>query len=488
MTSVFGQGARVVWARVRGGCGASWIAAYVCILLLVGVYAAVLWRAFPAEHTDIGGDYAYAARQMSRGAMLYRDVLGQQTPLLYVLGAVVYRVWPRPDAFLVMALVVRIVTVIGVWLLARACHFGAIFAVVAAAIYMLLPMGFLFDARFEPNILITFGGVLCTLTLTRLSRRRALLAGAGCAVFVLAKLTFAPIAVALAIYLLLTRRSLARPFILASVGTLLAATAVGYVVIGPAYIDGAYLAHTGSTLSAANFVTSLRYVGGVEGLTVLAALAGALIMLRQQGPRRLLAFYLVGGLMTLGATMSAGSLAPEMLAAEPAIALCAAFALRHVLTAWRQGRMARPVYARLAPVLVAIVVVGQFLEARDDAQAVASAQPSQGLSCAVRLLTRTTPTGLPVIAPPYAAFLAQRRLVTGLSDTFNWTIRVRRGDSVARAQVGVVVDLLRYRRIGVVMMDDDHPLPPRVTAAIGASYTPEPSCPGMRVFRPAATT
>ncbi len=448
----------------------------------------VVWRAFPAGDTDIGGDYAYAAWQMSRGAVLYRDVLGQQTPLLYVLGAAVYHLWPHPDAFLVIALVVRIATVVSVWLLARACHFGAVFAVAAAVIYMLLPMGFIFDARFEPNILITFGGVLCMLALTRLSGRCALLAGAGCAVFVLAKLTFAPIALVLAIYLLLTRRSLAPPFILAVVGTLLAATIVGYVVIGPAYIDGAYLAHTGSTLSAANFVTSLRYVGGVEGVTVLAALAGALIALRQQGPRRLLAFYLVGGLMTLGATMSVGSLAPEMLTAEPAIALCAALASRHALMAWRQGRTARPIYARVAPILVAILVVGQFLEARDDARAVTFVQPSSGLSCAVRLLTRTAPTGLPVIAPPYAAFLAQRRLVAGLSDTFNWTIRVRRGDNVARAQAGAVVDLLRHRRVSVVMMDDDHPLPPHVMAAIGASYTPEPSCPGMRVFRPIATS
>jgi len=352
----------------------------------------------------------------------------------------------------------------------------------------LLPMGFLFDVRFEPNILITCGGVLCTLTLTRLSSRRALLAGAGCAVFVLAKLTFAPLALALGAYLLFTRRSLARPFILAAVGTLLTATLVGYGVIGPAYIDGAYLAHAGSTLSAPNFVMSLRYVCNVEGMTALAALAGALLALRQKGPRRLLAFYLVGGLMTLGATISAGSLAPEMLAAEPAIALCAALAVRDALLAWRQGRTARPVYARVAPFMVAVLVAGQFLEARDDMQAVASARPSLGLNCAARLLERAASTGLPVIAPPYAAFLAQRRLVVGLSDTFNWTIRVRRGDSVARAQVGVVVDLLRHRRVSVVMMDDDHPLPPRVTAAIGAYYTLEPSCPGLRVFRPTATS
>ncbi len=468
---------RVCWALASG-----------IFLLLAVLYGIAMWRIYSTQQTDVGSDYAYASWRMSRGAMLYRDVLGQQTPLLYVLGAVVYRVWSRPDAFLAIALAVRIITVVGVWLLARASGFGAVFAAVAVIMYMLLPMGFLFDVRFEPNILITCGGVLCTLTLTRLSSRRALLAGAGCAVFVLAKLTFAPLALALGAYLLFTRRSLARPFILAAVGTLLTATLVGYGVIGPAYIDGAYLAHAGSTLSAPNFVMSLRYVCNVEGMTALAALAGALLALRQKGPRRLLAFYLVGGLMTLGATISAGSLAPEMLAAEPAIALCAALAVRDALLAWRQGRTARPVYARVAPFMVAVLVAGQFLEARDDMQAVASARPSLGLNCAARLLERAASTGLPVIAPPYAAFLAQRRLVVGLSDTFNWTIRVRRGDSVARAQVGVVVDLLRHRRVSVVMMDDDHPLPPRVTAAIGAYYTLEPSCPGLRVFRPTATS
>jgi hypothetical protein len=73
-------------------------------------------------------------------------------------------------------------------------------------------MGFFFDARFEPNLLITVRGVLCALALTELSSCRAVLAGLGCGLSIMAKLTFAPITLALAAYLLITRRSLLFPF------------------------------------------------------------------------------------------------------------------------------------------------------------------------------------------------------------------------------------------------------------------------------------
>ncbi len=474
----------VVPGRRRVACAAPWTGALGLTLALVALYTAVTWHTFPASATDVGGDYAYDSWQLQRGATLYGDVLGQQTPGLYLLGAAVYHLWPRAEVFLAFALVVRAATVVGVLALARACGFTAVSAAMACVVYLLLPMGFLFDARFEPNILITLGGVLCTLLLTRLSVRRALLAGAGCAVFILAKLTFVPIALALAAYLLLTRRALAGPFGLAAVGTLLVATGLGYFVIGGTYIDGAYLAHVGSTLSWQNFAATLRYVWNVEGLTALTALAGAVFAARDDGPCRLLAFYLVGGLLTLGAAISVGSLAPEMLAGEPAIALCAIVVLRRALVAWRQGRTTRPLYACFGMAFAVLLIVGQVLEARDDAVAVTSARPSPGLACTERLLAGAIPVALPVIAPPYAAFLAQRHLALGLSDTFNWTIRVRRGDSVARVQADRVVALLHDRGIGLVMIDDDHPLPPRVERAVDEYYVPAPSCAGIRLYRP----
>src|SRR5205807_8664079 len=142
---------------------------------------------------------------------------------------------------LAVALGVRAATVIAVFSVARACRFPPLGAIVASLIYLLLPMGFVFDARFEPNLLITLGGVLCTLALTELSPGRAMLAGLACGLCICAKLTFAPIALALAVYLLVTRRSLLLPFILSALSVLLVFATVDLASAGQDFIQGALL-------------------------------------------------------------------------------------------------------------------------------------------------------------------------------------------------------------------------------------------------------
>ncbi len=453
------------------------------VLLLLDLYAIAIWHAFPARRTDVGGDYAYVAWQVSRGAVLYRDVLGQQTPLLYLIGALSYRLWPWPEVFLALALVMRGATVIGVFALARASGMSVALALVSAVTYLLLPMGFLFDARFEPNGLITLGGVLCALALTRLSPRRVLMAGCACGLFILAKLTFAPLALALAGYLLLTRRSLIGPFVSALCAVLIGGTALGWASSGQDFIRGAFLAHVGSTYALSNFTVSLRYILVVEGLTVLTAVAGAALSARKGNGERLLAFYLLGGLATLGATMSVGSLAPEMLAGEPAVALCAGLVIGRAMAVWRRPQSTRRAGAFILPVIAAAFVVGQTMEARDDVVAL-SGRISPQLACVVSLLSRAKPANAPVLAPPYAAFLAQRTLVDGLSDTFNWSIRVRRGDDTALAQVRDMAKLLESRKVALVVMDADQPLPQPVARAMAEYYRPIQACPGTRTLLP----
>jgi hypothetical protein len=195
----------VVGSRVEPGpttwktLSRGWVAAFVATFLLGLTYAVVLWHAFPAARADIGGDYAYVSWRMAHGEVLYRDLPGYQTPLLYLLGAALWHLWPQPDAFLAFALGTRLATLMGLVALCRACRLSPLLSVGAGAIYVLLPMGFLFDSHFEPNILITLGGVLAVLALTHLSRRRAVVAGAVCGLALMAKLTFAPLAITLAI-------------------------------------------------------------------------------------------------------------------------------------------------------------------------------------------------------------------------------------------------------------------------------------------------
>jgi hypothetical protein len=184
-------------------------------------------------------------------------------------------------------------------------------------------------------------------------------------------------------------------------------------------------------------------------------------------------------MVTLGATISVGSLAPEMLMAEPAIALCAAVGAQYAWIAWRRRRQGRAgLYSRLVALLALSLLLGQVLEARDDAATVQAAHVAAGISCVIAALKDAGPASQPVIAPPYAAFLAGRALVDGVTDTFNWSIRLRRGDATARAQLADTIRRLRVGTVAAVALSaDDEALPLPLRRALDTMYTSRPTCP-----------
>jgi hypothetical protein len=435
---------------------------------------------------------------MAHGEVLYRDLSGYQTPLLYLLGAALWHLWPQPDAFLAFALGTRLATLMGLVALCRACRLSPLLGVGAGAIYVLLPMGFVFDPHFEPNILITLAGVLAVLALTHLSRRRAVVAGAVCGLALLAKLTFAPLAIVLAIYLLRVRRRLLVPFLSMIGGTVTLGVVLGVSYTGMDFIRGAFFGNAGRVLALDNLVVSVQYLWRVEGFTILAAIGGIGLVCASsrhtsgdKASMLLLGCYLVGGLSLLGVALAVGSLAPEMLAGEPAVALCAALALQHAATAWRSHHtgaaiMLRPLVRMAAPLVGLLVIVAQPLALRDDWTAARYATPTPALSCTVHLLRQQMHrnSALPVLVPAYAAFLAHSTLVDGIVDPFNWSLRLRRHDSVALGQAEDVRRRLERRRIALVVLTDDNPLPLAIQHTVRRLYRPWTACPGVRAFRP----
>jgi hypothetical protein len=462
---------------------------FALVLLMTGLYAAVALHTFHDTAVDVG-DYAYVSWRIAQGARLYRDVVGTQTPLIYLLGAAAYRLRSQSDVFALFALTVRLLTMLGVFALARRCRFPVALALLAFLIYAVLPMGFFFDNRFEPNILITLGGILTLGVLTRLSPRTASLAGVGCALCVLAKLTFLPILGAVGVYLVLTNRPLLRPFLLATTGSLIAAFAIGWIGAGHDFVEGALLGEAGQPLAWDNLEMSVHYLWTVEGITILAALAGGVLGARAGGPRRLLAFYLAGSLLTVAATLKSGSLAPELLVAEPAIALCAALTLQRGLLLWRRRSApgSRVWIMLLLPPLAAILVAAQILEWREDWLTVTATHPSSQLSCEVAALNQAAYRGNAVIAPPYAAFLARRPLVDGVIDYYAWYFHVRAGYGSAVGQANDVARRLRDHGVPIVILAEDQLFPPQDQQALAGAYTSAQSCPGTRIFVPKAAS
>jgi hypothetical protein len=462
----------------------------VLVLLITGLYAAVIWQSVPVAALNAGGYYEYASWQVAQGARLYRDVVGTQTPLIFLLGAAAYRLRPQSDVFALFALTVRLLTMLGVYALARRCGLSVALALCAFLLYAALPLGFFFDNRFEPNILVTLGGILTISVLTRLSPITAGVAGVSCDLCVLAKLIFLPILGAVGVYLVLTNRPLLRPFLLATTGSLLVAFAIGWIGAGHDFVEGAFLGQAGQSLSWNNLEMSVHYLWSVEGITILVALAGGALGAHAGGSQRLLAFYLAGSLVPVAATLKPGSLAPEFLVAEPAIALCAALTLQRGFLLWRRSSApgSREWVMLLLPPLAGVLVAAQILEWREDWLTVAATHPTAQLSCEVASLNQDTHHGDAVIAPPYAAFLARRPLVDGVSDYYAWYFHVRAGYGSAVGQANDVARRLRDHDVPIVILAEDQLFPPQDQQALAMAYRSAQSCPGTRILVPKAAS
>jgi hypothetical protein len=282
------------------------------------------------------------------------------------------------------------------------------------------------------------------------------------------------------------------------VGTVTLGVVLGVSYAGMDFIRGAFFGNAGRVLALGNLVVSAQYLWRVEGFTILAAIGGMALVCassrRASGDNAsmlLLACYLAGGLSLLGVTLAVGSLAPEMLAGEPAVALCAALALQHAATAWRSRHagaaiVVRPLVRMVAPLVGLLVIVAQPLALRDDWTTARYATPTPALSCTVHLLQHQMQqnSAMPVLVPAYAAFLAHRTLVDGIVDPFNWSLRLRRHDPVALAQAEDVRRRLERGRIALVVLTDDNPLPLEIQRTVRRLYRPWTACPGVHAFRP----
>jgi hypothetical protein len=430
---------------------------------------------------NIGDAFAYASWQMSLGRVLYRDILGQQMPLLYLIGAASYRLWPSPDAVGVAALTIRLGTILLVFALARRVGLARPAALAAATIYLLLPMGFLFDARFDANALLTFWSVAATLALTRATHRTAVAAGICCACAVLSKLTGIAIGVSLAGYLLIAHRRLVLPFASSLITMVMAATAIGYWIAGPGFIAGAYLAHAHDPRAWWSVMTALTYLWRVDGATLLLALITLLIMWPWRVPGTgLLAASFLGGAGALAATITIRSAATNALAAEPAASILVARAAAEAASRWRarsgaNGR-SEAVQRMAALALLGVIVLMQIQALRADQAALAPNNALADDSCLAQAVrAQTAPRSLTLL-PPYVALLAQRTQAEGIADSFNWTIRTRTGDAVARAQLQEILGLLHHGKIAAVMVDWAHPLPPAALAQLRQHYIRKSVC------------
>src|SRR5918911_175977 len=456
------------------------------LIALVVVVLAATTRAYlqgARSYVDNGdGYYLYAAHRLAQGAVLYRDVMGTQPPLVYALGAAVFKLGGTLATLRLASAALRALCTVLVFLAGLRLFGDRLTAALAALTYALLPIGLVWDRSFEVTPPLTLMALLALWPLLRFTPRATRLAGVLAAAALFTKNLYAPLLVATLAYLALRRRHLLGPYLQGVMAGLAAFGAALAAYAGREGLYDAFLGQQSSPFTPAWFVGSVSYVITWEGAVVLVAIAGAYLCWRESRSRRLegalaldyAPWFLGGGSAVLLATLKEGTFGTVFQVAEPAVALLAAYGATWALrtepaahAAW-QGTARRPAVAWALP---AALLVALASLAGADRAALAHGNAAE-VAHVVALIRAHAQPGATIVAPPYYTLLTGTRIPGDAADTYILAQRVRHADPWAMRWLRRVTRDLSARRIPIVLIDlrirDITPL----MAALRANYRP----------------
>jgi len=494
----------------------------VWLLLFAVLYGVVVVSHWNRGYLDFGdGNYMYISWRMSEGAMLYRDVLAPQPPLHLVVGAGLARIakvfsLPHPlYAFRAFSLLLHLGTMWLVFATARRvmaqaempARVAAAAPLVAAGVYLLLPIGFWWTLGYQTQPLLILWLLLTFFFLMGGSTAAAAGAGISAALAVLTNMTAVPYAVLLGLYLLVRRpRQLLAyglPFALI-LGVVMTTTEL----ITGAYIDNVVKNQVGAfprkeLLPAGD--SPLQYalrkfrgqgqeVLNLEAGWLLLALAGMVYYSRraaQDGRAELALCFSLASWGALVYVAKGGTMNYVFSLAEPYVAIFAGLMVAKLFFPERESCGREPLPFRTntswlagvaAGALAAGVVLWLFWPGlrhnwRTLKQDTYELPETETLRVVDRIRQNSRPEDL-VFAPPYYAFLAQRRIVEDYSELFLWRLkymneRVDRQQGRATETVENIAQQLARREVKFLVLDlDQTGQLPEVKAAVEQHYEP----------------
>ncbi|MCX7717027.1 MAG: hypothetical protein N2111_01310 [Candidatus Sumerlaeaceae bacterium] len=484
---------------------------------MAAAYAALVAAHWNPGHLDFGdGNYMYISWRAAQGAMVYRDILAPQPPVHFLIGEVLARaghLLPHPlYAFRAYSVLLHVATMMVVYAAALRTAGGASPAarcamrpvgVAAAAIYLLLPLGFWWTLGYQSEPTEMLFMTLAFLLMTRWTLAAAAGAGVLMALAVLTNMTAAPYAL-----FFVAGLALRRPRQLAAYGAPLALLVGGAWVFFEwrtgAFIENVVANQVGS-FPRPEFLppgqTLLDYAVGkivreggdvlaLEGGYIVLALLG-LLRYTRRGPREVreyAALFAAAALMSILYVAKGGTVDYIFTIGEPWVATFSGYMLVHFWrkhmtggrAQWLPGGADLTALARwLATAMALLTVMGPGLLHSWNTLRQGSYELDEYRTMeVVRIMQRHCPPDGLVLSPPHYAFIAQRRIALDYSELLLWTLKYfnerqdgQRGRGVETVER--LAGMLDRREIAFVALDlAQTGRIPEIRAAIERQYRP----------------
>lgn len=482
--------------------------------MLVACAAMVIFN-WNHGYIDFGdGNYLYISWRLASGAVLYRDILAPQPPLHLMTGALLAKTGQAFGdplyAFRAFSVILHLATALLVFLAGRnvwrnnsdpgATGPNAA-GLVAAAIYLILPLGFWWSLGYQSEPLEIVLLLISFLLFLTWKRSALVAAGLFTGAAVLTNMTAAPFAVFSLVYLLIRKPGLVLWYVLPLL-FLCGLTAAGFELWTGAYLENVFFNQVGSfprkefLPKGENVLTyaigKIRREGGdvlsLEGGFIFLALIGSAILTRY-ATNAVREYAVWFSLVCMGSIIYVSKGGTEdyiFTLGEPYAAIlagCAVVFLARLayppMRADSPGRLGDISWFAASAALIALLAISMIpglLHSKATLQQRTYELDEYRTNQVVELIRQNSKADQAILAPPFYAFLAQRKIAQDYSELFLWSIKYynERQDKTEGAGVKTalkIADMLRHKEIAFVALDTAQTGKiPEIRAAIDANY------------------
>ena len=478
------------------------------LLLLGAAYAVLVVTHWNAGYLDFGdGNYMYVSWRMAGGAVLYRDLMAPQPPMHLWIGSLLARVgmlFGHPLwAFRSFSLILHLLSMVAVYFAAvrvtggnddralRLCR-GA--GITAAAVYLVLPIGFWWCLGYQSEPLEMFLMIWSFTLFISLSRRWMPLAGLLQGLAPLTNMTAAPYTLFNIGWLAVRKRNLVLRYAVPCVG-IIAVVTVGMQLFTGHYLENVITNQVGSypkdgflPYAWGKIVREGMKVIDLEGGFVVICLLG-LLRYAARGCRHVreyVTFYSFFALCSILYVTKGGTVDYIVTIGEPFVAIFCGYSAFHFTRRYSRTLCRLPGWRDLTPVatllcaamlVVVVTATGLAHSWATLKQRTYELDEFETGRIVADIQRNSRPDGL-VFAPPYYAFLAQRRIAEDYAELLLWTLKYRNEKEAGVKGPGIEIverlaQLLRDKRIDYVVLDMNQPgRLPELRAAIDEAYQP----------------
>jgi hypothetical protein len=470
---------------------------------LAAVYAIYAIAQWSLAYIDFGdGNYLYIGRRIAEGAVVYRDILAPQPPCHLYLGAVI---WQAAGAlgleepiylFRSISLLLRLIGFGFVVKIARRVWGRPWVAVLAGGIYLWLPIGYWWSLGWQSEPLET----VFLLAMVAAGLRGTKIGDIACGLYAaLATLTNATawpfLGVALLVFLFRAPRRLPRIMIPWAVAVTLV-TVVLQIRTGGAFLDNVVFNQVGTYPPTweERFAYGMGKIldqGGnvilLEGFFVFMALLGLVRMLKSSAlpaeERSALGWYLLATIGSIVYVTKGGTEDYIFSLADPAVAILAAGEIEAWARRWRSDGPITDVGLKVVGAatlaLFALLPGGRFHAALWQTRPFELSEARTDKL--VHVIRRKSTAEQPILAPPFYAVRAQRRLWEDYSELFIWIMKYKndrraeppnpQGEGWSKIQR--MAGAIERRELGIVVLEMDQTgVSDEVMLALQRQYVP----------------